>query len=144
MEKLEKIISDFQSLDFDFRLDLLLDYAEKLPQLPKKYQTAKDAGLNRVPECQTAVYLWADVENGKVQIFADVSEEAPTVRGFISILVASINGILPSEIENIPNDLLFKLGLGQHVGMVRVQGLSSIIPRIKNEVKKLIESESVS
>lgn len=144
MNKLDKIISDFQSLDFDFRLDLLLDYAEKLPALPKKYQTAKDAGLNRVPECQTAVYLWADVENGKVRIFADVAEQVPTVRGFVSVLVAMIEGMTPSEIENVPNDLLFKLGLGQHVGMVRVQGLSSIIPRIKKEVKKLIESESVS
>lgn len=144
MNKLEEIINQFQSFDYSFRLDLLLDYAEKLPALPKKYQTARDAGLNRVHECQTAVYLWAELENGKIKLFADVAEEAPTVKGFISILVHALEGASVSEIENIPNDLLFKLGLGQHVGMVRVQGLSSIIPRIKNEVKKIIESESVS
>jgi cysteine desulfuration protein SufE len=144
MSKLEEIINQFQSLDYDFRLDLLLDYAEKLPALPEKYQAAKEAGLNRVHECQAPVYLWVELEDGKVKLFADVAEEAPTVRGFISILVNTLEGGSPSEIETIPNDLLFKLGLGQHVGMVRVQGLSSIIPKIKKEIRKTIESESVS
>lgn len=144
MNKLNETIQQFQSLDYDFRLDLLLDYSEKLPALPEKYQTAKEAGLNRVHECQTPVYLWVEVGHGKVKLFADVAEEAPTVRGFVSILVNALDGASPSEIENIPNDLLFKLGLGHHVGMVRVQGLSSIIPKIKKEIRKAVQSESVS
>jgi len=141
MNKLETTIHQFQSLDDDFRLDLLLDYAEKLPVLPEKYQAAKDIGLNRVHECQTPVYLWVEVEQGKVKIFADVAEEAPTVRGIVSILVNSLTDASPAEIENIPNDLLFRLGIGQRVGMVRIQGLSAILYRIKKEVEKQLKSD---
>jgi cysteine desulfuration protein SufE len=141
MNKLETTISQFQSLDDEFRLDLLLDYAVKLPPLPEKYQTAKDAGLNRVHECHTPVYLWVEVEKGKAKLFADVAAEAPTVRGLVSILVNSLTGAEPAEIENIPNDLLFRLGIGRQVGMVRIQGLSAILQRIKKEVRKQMKSD---
>lgn len=144
MTKLEEIITQFQSFDYDFRLELLLDYAEKLPQLPEKYQAARDAGLNRIHECQTPVYLWVEVQEGKAKIFADVAEQAPTVQGYVSILVNSLNGSAAPEIQEVPNDLLFKLGLGQHLGMVRVQGLSAILPRIKREVQSAVESQAAS
>lgn len=144
MNKIEEIINQFQSLDYGFRLDLLLDYAEKLPKLPKKYQTARDAGLNRIQECQTPVYLWVDVAHDKVSLFADVAEQAPTVKGFVSILVRTLSGLSAEEILKIQDDLIFKLGLGQHIGMVRVQGLSSILPRIKREIRTAIESQSAA
>lgn len=142
MNKLEEIIGQFQSVDEALRLELLLDYAAKLPELPEKYKIARHAGLNRVHECQTAVYLWVEVEDGRLKLFADVGEQAPTVQAFVSILVDSLTGASPAEIESIPNDLIFKLGIGQQVGMVRIQGLSAILNRIKKEVRKAVEAES--
>ena len=144
MNKVEEIINQFQTLDYSFRLDLLLDYAENLPKLPEKYQAAKDAGLNLIHECQTPVYLWVEVASDEVKLFADVAEEAPTVKGYVSILAKTLSGLSPEEILNVPDDLLFKLGLGQHIGMMRVQGLSAILSRIKREVRKAMESETVN
>lgn len=142
MNKLETTINQFQSIDDEFRLDLLLDYAEKLPPLPEKYQAAKDAGLNRVHECQTPVYLWVEVAEGKLKLFADVADEAPTVRGFVSILVNSLTGSSAADVEDIPNDLLSQLGIGRQVGMIRIQGLSAILQRIKAGVRKAVEAGS--
>ncbi|NIT60159.1 MAG: SufE family protein [Aliifodinibius sp.] len=144
MNKLEEVINQFQSFDYSFRLDLLLDYADKLPELPDKYHVAREAGLNRIHECQTPVFLWVEVEEGQVKLFADVAEQAPTVQGYVSILVNTLTGLFPEQIQELPNDVLFKLGLGQHLGMVRVQGLSAILPRIKKEVRKAVESEAIS
>lgn len=134
MTKLEKIIQQFQSLDEEFRLELLLDYSYKLPPLPAELEAAKNAGLNKVSECQTPVYLFTAIKNSKIEIFADVAPEAPTVKGVVSILVEGLNGENPEAAKQIPFDLLTKLGISRRIGMVRLQGLSAIIQRIKNEV----------
>jgi cysteine desulfuration protein SufE len=87
-----------------------------------------------VHECQTPVYLWVEVEAGKVHIHADVPRESPTVRGFISLLARSLDGQPPDAVARIPNDLLDQLGLSETLGMTRTQGLSAILHRIKSSV----------
>ena len=83
MSKLDDIIAIFQSVDPPLRLELLLDYANRLPPLPEQYRAQRDAGFNRIPECMTPVFLWVEV-NGAVTLHADVAEESPTVKGFVS------------------------------------------------------------
>lgn len=135
MSRLEEIIETFRALDNDFRLELLLDYAEKLPPLPEKYQSAEQKETHKVPECQTPVSLWVETAGGKVQIFADVPRESPTVRGFVSILISAFNGSTADQVLNAPPDLLNRSGLAHTIGMVRIQGLSAILRRIKEEVR---------
>lgn len=135
MSKINDIIADFQEIDNDFRLELLLDYSEKLPAVPEKYLTKDQIESHKVHECQTPVSLWVEVENSKVHIFADVPRESPTVRGFISMLIAAFNGKPPSEVENASNDILQETGLSQTLGMNRMYGLSTIYQRVKSEVK---------
>lgn len=134
MTKLEKIIQQFQSLDEQYRLELLLDYSDKLPPLPEKFVAAKKAGANRVSECLTLVYLFTAIKDGKTEIFADVAEEAPTVKGIVSVIMEGLNGESPEAAKYIPLDLLSKLGISRRIGMVRLQGLSAIIHRIKDEI----------
>lgn len=136
MSRLEEIIEEFQSLDFQYTLETLLNYAASLPELPEVYREARDAGFNRVPECQTPVFLWVDVKGGRVQIHADVAEEAPTVRGFVAVLVDAFNGATPEEVEAAPMNVLNLMGLDKKLGMMRMHGLSAVYGRIRNEVKR--------
>src|SRR5215831_19559083 len=85
--KLDEIVAEFADLDPRERLELLLEFAENLPPLPERYQAQRDAGLHRVPECQTPVFIWVELIDGNVHIDADVAPEAPTVKGFVGILV---------------------------------------------------------
>jgi cysteine desulfuration protein SufE len=89
---------------------------------------------HRVNECQTPVFLWVEVADGKVHIHADVPPESPTVRGFISLLARSLAGAAPSDVARLPDDLLDQLGLSETLGMTRTQGLSAILHRIKRSV----------
>lgn len=134
MNNLEDIIRDFNEADYQETLELLIDYSETLPELPERLVPERDSGLNRVHECETPVYLWVEIQDGKVNIHADVPEESPTVRGLVSILVNAFNGTSPDEVRNAPDDLLMRLGLGQKIGMRRMHGLSAVYSRIKNEV----------
>lgn len=134
MPTLETLIPRFQAADRQTRLETLLDYSKKLAPLPERYEAEKELGHNRVDECQTPVYLWVEVDGGRVHIHADVPRESPTVRGFISLLARTLDGQTPDAVARLPLDLLDQLGLSETLGMTRTQGLTAILHRIKSSV----------
>ena len=134
MASLDTIISRFRQADRNTRLETLLDYSRKLPPLPPEHESLRDQGLNRVPECQTPVYHWVGLDQGKTRLVADVPRESPTVRGFISLLARTLEGAAPEDVARIPDDLLDQLGLSETLGMTRTQGLTAILQRIKRSV----------
>ena len=131
MPTLDTLITRFRSADRNTRLETLLDWSRKLPPLPPEYEELKAQGKNLVPECQTPVYLWISVEEGKLRLHADVPRESPTVRGFVALLIKALDGLPPAEVASVPNDLLDQLQLTETLGMMRTQGLTSILGRIK-------------
>ncbi|MEW6144082.1 MAG: SufE family protein [Thermodesulfobacteriota bacterium] len=135
MTRIDEIIGQFQDADYQETLSMLLDYSEALPPLPEEYRDARDAGYNRVPECETPVYIFVDMKDGKVHIHADVPEESPTVRGFVSLLVDAFNGATPGEIETAPENLIHSLSLDRKLGTRRMFGLSAVYNRIRSEVR---------
>ena len=130
-EKVEEIVAEFSDLDGREKLELLVDYANGLPALPPAYEARKAAEDRRVHECQTPVFLWTEVEQGMSQVVAEVAPEAPTVKGFVAILAAAVNGLPATEAASIPEDLLERLGLAEVLGILRSRGLRSITARIK-------------
>jgi cysteine desulfuration protein SufE len=136
VSKLDEIVADFADLEPRERLELLLEYAENLPPLPARYVAERDAGLHRIAECQTPTFIWAEVIDGRVQIHADCAPEAPTVKGFVGILVEAFNGATPEEVLSTPEDLLQRLGLLESLGMVRMRGLAAIQHYIRQQVRK--------
>jgi len=134
MPTLETLIPRFQAADRNTRLETLLDYSKKLPPLPERFEAEKQLGHNRVDECQTTVYLWVEIDGGGVHIHADIPREAPTVRGFVSLLARTLEGQTPAAVARLPMDLLDQLGLSETLGMTRTQGLTAILHRIKSSV----------
>ena len=102
---LDAIVSDLKGSDRQERIDILLDFAKSLPPLPERLVAHKDAS-HRVEECQSPVYLFVELENGRVSLFADAPVEAPTVRGFVSLLLEGLNGATVEEILQVPGDLV--------------------------------------
>ena len=134
MPTLDTLIPRFKAADRSTRLETLLDYSRRLPPLPERLEAEKDRGDHRVHECQTPVFLWVELEDGKVHIHADVPRESPTVRGFISLLARTLEGAAPEDVARVPDDLLDQLGLSETLGMTRTQGLTAILNRIKRSV----------
>jgi cysteine desulfuration protein SufE len=80
------------------------------------------------------VFLWVEVENDIVHLHADAPPEAPTVRGFVSLLIATLDGRPTAEVRGVPDDLLDQLGLTEAIGMTRTQGLNAVLWRVKRAV----------
>ncbi len=143
MLNLSDIIREFQETDDDFRLDLLLDYAEKLPMFPAEIQNRIRHEQQRIPECQTPVYLEVTAENHHLKIRADVPPESPTVQGVISILMNVLDGRPIREIEEIPTDLIYRLGLQHKIGSVRLLGINAILTRLRHMIKQLTNTKQL-
>jgi cysteine desulfuration protein SufE len=135
-EKLDRIVEEFADLEPRERLELLLDFAENLPPLPDEYEAQRLAGEHRVHECQTPVFIWTDVQNGRVQLHAWVAPEAPTVKGFIGVLREAFHGAAPEAVLAVEPNLLQRLGLVEALGMQRMRGLHAILFYIRQQVGK--------
>jgi len=138
MPTVDDIAARFASVDQDLRLAMLLDYARKLPPLPDDLRALKDKGVNRVPECMTPVYLWMQKNpDGTLAMHADVADEAPTVRGFLSIIHAACNNQPLACAQELPSDLISRLKLDSVIRMQRSVGVNAMIARIKREAAAL-------
>ena len=135
--RFDKLISRFSAADRDTRLEALLDSSHKLPGVPARLIDARDAGIT-VPECQTPVHLWVERDNGILHFHGDVPRESPTVRGYVSMLVRTLDGATPAEVEEVPDDLLDRLKLVETLGMLRIGGLTALLRRLKLAAKKAI------
>lgn len=134
---LREEIDRFRLLDNDFKLELLLDFSEKLPEVPTHLLEAEDKENHRVHECMTPVSLWVELVDNAVQIHASVPRESPTVRGFVSLLIKGLNGATIKEVAEGPVNPLHDSGLAALLGMNRLQGLTALYKRIRAEVAAL-------
>lgn len=134
MRKLDALLELFQETEPADRLELLLDFAERLPPLPPEYVPLRDAGLGMVHECQSPVFFLPEVQNGRVRIYADVPREAPTPRAFTAMLVEAFDGEPPEAVLEAPEDLLYRLGIAPLLGMQRLRGLTAIYQKLRREV----------
>lgn len=133
---LDAIITELSEADRQERIELLIDFAKNLPPLPDRLERLKDAE-HRVEECQSPVFLFVEPQGDRVSLFADAPIEAPTVRGFIAILVEGLDGATVEEILTVPSDLIDRIGLPEILGMLRVRGLSGVLGRLKKEVARV-------
>lgn len=140
---LDEIVAEMGDADNEERKELLIDFARSLPPLPERYEALKD-GEHRVHECQSPVFLFVELDGEKVTLHADAPIEAPTVRGFVSLLVQGLRGATVRDILTLKNDLITKLHLQEILGMLRLNGLNGVLNRLKAEVASAAVNASSS
>ena len=133
--RLQEIVEDFNAVSGRDRLQLLLEYSQELPALPGRY--AEDPGLlEPVPECQSPLFLAVEVDpDATVHLFFQAPAEAPTTRGFASILYAGLDGLDADEVLATPAEFSGQLGLADLVSPLRLRGMAAMLARIKRQVR---------
>jgi cysteine desulfuration protein SufE len=132
-ETVESLVTDFQALGIKDRLNLLLEFSENLPDLPTRYLDHPDL-LERVEECQSPIYLFVEVNEGIVNLFFTAPAEAPTTRGFASILHSVLDGLPVQGVLNVDDDFPSNIGLSEAVSPLRMRGMRGMLARIKRQV----------
>jgi cysteine desulfuration protein SufE len=133
--RLQEIVDDFNAMPDSERLQLLLEFSQELPPLPDRY--AEDRSLlEPVPECQSPLFLAVEVEpDATVHLFFEAPREAPTTRGFASILYAGLDGLPADEVLATPGEFTTQLGLQALVSPLRLGGMAAMLARIKRQIR---------
>lgn len=136
---LAEIRDDFLELSQQDRLQLLLEFSDELPALPERLQGHEDE-LERVEECQSPVFITVTVgaegdASDVVRMHATAPREAPTTRGFASILAQGLSGLTASEVLAVPVDYPLTLGLTEAVSPLRIRGMVGMLGRVQRQVQ---------
>ncbi|GAA2925417.1 SufE family protein [Microbacterium luteolum] len=117
------------------RLLLLLEYSDELPAVSDEVANHPEM-YERVAECQSPVYIYVEVNDDIVTMHATAPPEAPTTRGFASILVQGLTGLTSDEVLAIPDDYPQSIGLTKAVSPLRIGGMTGMLMRAKKQVRQ--------
>ncbi|MGA1784426.1 MAG: SufE family protein [Pontimonas sp.] len=129
---LAEIRDDFLALSVSDRLQMLLEFSESLPEVPEGM--VPDDAWEQVVECQSPVFIHVDTDGPRPVVYATAPQEAPTTRGFASILVHGLEGLDRDAILSVPGDFPQSLGLNEAVSFLRLRGMSGMLSRIQRQV----------
>ena len=130
---LAEVVSDFQEMQGQDKLQLLLEFANDLPPLPADLE---EAAMEPVPECQSPLFLHVDADDrDHVRLYFSAPAEAPTTRGFAAILAAGLDDHRADEILAVPDDFYSELGLAALISPLRLRGMSAMLARIKKRLR---------
>jgi len=135
--KLAELVEDFEAVGPSDRLQLLLELSRELPELPERFTVNREE-MERVPECQTPLFLAVEVASDgarRVRLFFDAPAEAPTTRGFASIMATGLDGEPAATVLAVPDDFYVRLGLAEAVSPLRLRGMAAMLSRIKRQVR---------
>ena len=140
-QPLAEIVEEFQAVEDRQKLELLLEFSRELPELPPGYGDDYQDSMEQVVECQSPLFLsleYDDAARTAGLIFA-APQEAPTTRGFASILHQGLSGLTYEQILGTPDDVANRLGLTQAITPLRLRGMSAMLSRVKQNIRHHLE-----
>lgn len=122
----EEIVGEFEMFDdWMQRYEYMIDLGKDLPLIDEKYKTDQ----NIIKGCQSKVWVYAELEDDKLNFTAD--SDAIITKGIIAILIRAFSGQHPLAIIEANTDFIDKIGLKEHLSPTRANGLVSMIKQLK-------------
>ena len=122
----EDIIEEFSVVD-DWldKYDYLISLSETLPPIDPEHRT----GQYLIEGCQSRVWVYARLEDGKVFYAAD--SDAIITKGIIALLIRVLNGRTPQEILDTELYFIDAIGLSANLSPTRANGLVSMVKQMR-------------
>ena len=127
--RLSQIVEDFSWVEGRDKLELLLEYSEKMPPLPDWLN--RETNMEQIHECMTPVFVHAELEDGGMHYYFDIPPESPTVRGYAAILGEGLQGVAPEDVLKVPGNFYIEMGLHKVLTTQRLNGIGAILAHIK-------------
>jgi len=129
----QEIIQEFSELaDWFEKYEYLIKLGKTLGPMDEKYK--KDENL--IGGCQSNVWIISEFIDDKIQYCAD--SDSLIVKGLISLILRVLNNQRPEEIIHTELFFINKIGLDSSLSPSRINGMMSIIKKIKELAEKNI------
>ncbi len=128
--RLQEIVEDFNYCQGQEKLEYLLEMAQQLEPLPDWLEDER-GNMDEVHECMSPVFMYADVDDGRLHYHFDIPPEAPTVRGFAAILQQGLDEATPAEVMAVPDQFYLEMGLQNVLSGQRLNGIGAILAHMK-------------
>lgn len=122
--------------DWEDRLNYVIELGQALPPMADVDKTAD----NRVKGCVSNVWMVSSVDRSSGQPVMSFKGQSDAIitKGLVAILLALYSGRPAAEIAETDAIAWFgKVGLSEHLGMQRSNGLVAMVNRIRAEGKAL-------
>ncbi len=122
-----EIIENFSLFEGDMESTLfyLMDLGKKLPVMPTNLKTEDYI----VKGCQSKVWVFPSLVEGKVQFEADSNTEI--TKGLVYLLWSIWNNRTPQEVLDTELVFIDKIGMSRMIGSQRSNGFASMIKQMK-------------
>lgn len=125
-EKQDRIIRQFNLLgDWPERYKYIIKLGQKLDPI----EEVKKSDENLVRGCQSQVWLVTDLEDDRVNFYAD--SDAAITKGLVALLVQFYSGETPDIILNTAPAFIKQIGMEDHLSPTRSNGLASMVKQMK-------------
>ena len=122
--------------DWEDRLNYLIELGQALPPMAEDDKTDQ----NKVKGCVSNVWLVSSAEHagGSATMSFRGQSDAIITKGLVAVLLALYSGRPAAEIADTDAIAWFKkIGLSEHLGMQRSNGLVAMVNRIRGEGQAL-------
>ncbi len=124
-QRIDTLLNEFSEVsDWEERYRRIIAKGKNLAPLPEEARVE----ANKVKGCQSQVWLFAELNEGKVIFHAD--SDASIVKGIIALLLEIYSGATPDEILQTEAKFIDQLELKQHLSMNRSNGLAAMLKQI--------------
>ncbi|KGE13604.1 SufE family protein [Sphingobacterium deserti] len=122
----DELIEDFAFYqDWMEKYEYIIQLGKEVPLIQEDYKT--DDYI--IKGCQSKVWLYPKLEEGKVLFTAD--SDAIITKGLVSLMVKVLSGHTPEEIAAADLYFIDQIGLKEHLSPTRANGLLSMVKQMK-------------
>lgn len=141
-ERLAQVLEDFACIaDPAERAAYLIEYADRLQDVPPHVAVRPFPEAHRVPSCESEAFVWVEPQTGgalKLH-FAVENPQGLSAKALAAILDEALSGLPADEVMKIDPEIVFTL-FGRNVSMGRGQGLTSMVAMVREQAARCAAS----
>lgn len=128
---LEELLKDFEQIERDERIELLIEYADQFEEVPPTVAVRPFPEQNHVERCESQAYVWAvDQPDGTQRYhFAVENPQGISAKSFAVILDQTLSGQPLEDVADTPTDVVFRI-YGRDISMGKGQGLLGMLSHV--------------
>ncbi len=129
---LQEVIDEFSEIeDAMERLEILMDFAEEVDELPSDEWNEQ----NLVKGCQSRAHVVIEQRDGTIWMRA--AADAKMVQGLMGILTIAINGMPPAKVLELTPDFVVEMGVLNTLTPSRSNGFRTMFDMIQKTVEEM-------